>query len=127
MNWLRERVKHLAGRPWALVLLIPVVTGGIVLMGSLPGAFSSIPAVVAAIAVAIRVADTRDALKNFPLLEVALHYAALITRWAGAVVVPLMALLGTDWYVAKLGYRPNPAFGMAVAAVILGLAVWIYL
>ena len=127
MNWLRERVKHLAERPWALVLLVPTVTGVIVLMGILPGAIAAIPAVVATLAVAIRVADTRDAAKAFPLLAVALHYTALIVRWAGAVAVPLMALLGLDWYAAKLGWRPSPAFGMLLAAVLLGLADWIYL
>ena len=127
MNWLRERVKHLAERPWALVLLVPVVTGVIVLMGILPGAFAAIPPVVAAIAVAIRIADAHDVAKRFPLPATALHYAALLVRWAGAFAVPLMALLGLDWYAAKLGWRPSPAFGMFVAAVLLGLADWVYL
>src|SRR3954447_20054077 len=113
MNWLRERVKHLAERPWALVLLVPVVTGVIVLMGILPGAFAAIPPLVAVAAVAIRIGD--------------LPYAATAVRWAGAAVGPLMALLGIDWYAAKLGWRPPPAFGMFVAAVLLGLADWVYL
>src|SRR4051812_5573566 len=127
MNWLRERVTHLAERPWALVLLVPAATGVIVLMGILPGAFAAIPPLVAAAAVAVRIADARDAASAFPLVAAALHYAALIVRWAGAVVVPLMALLGLDWYAAKLGWRPSPAFGMFVAAVLLGLADWVYL
>src|SRR3954454_6106642 len=107
MNWLRERVKHLAQRPWALVLLVPVVTGVIVLMGILPGAFAAIPPLVAVAAVAIRIGDV--------------PYAATAVRWAGAVVVPLMALLGVDWYAAKLGWRPPPALGEVVGAVPAGL------
>src|SRR3954452_21153472 len=113
MNWLRERVKHLAERPWALVLLVPVVTGVIVLMGILPGAFAAIPPLVAVAAVAIRIGDV--------------PFAATAVRWADAVVVRLMALLGVAGCPANLGGRPPRAFGRFVAAVLLGLADWVYL
>ena len=111
----------------AILLVIPVATGVMVLMDILPGAFAALPAVVAAAAVAIRIADQRDLAARFPLIATALHVGARLVRWLGAIVVPLMALLGFNWYVAKLGGRPNPLVGMGVAALIIGAVVYVYL
>lgn len=71
---------------------------------------------------------------GFPLLLIML-LRVLPPEWVvgigvviGALVIPVFALLGADWVIAKLEpWSPDPLVSLLLGALITGLAAWIYL
>src|SRR4051812_27799525 len=71
---------------------------------------------------------------GFPLLLIVLlrvlkpEWVIVIGLVIGALVIPVFALLGTDWVIAKLEpWSPDPLVSLVFGGLITGLAAWVYL
>ncbi len=99
----------------SLVLLAFVAVGAITLMQDLDGVWILVVAL--------------------PLLVYAVLRTIPAPRWIGAIalvwgliVIPVYALLGVDWLWAHLtSWRPDPLGSLALGALLIGAAAWLYL
>jgi hypothetical protein len=115
-RWRRARpVVLLIG---SVALGVAAIRGLAILTGLFSDPWSVIPPIGAAVFVVLRL------LAHFVDGSV----LRFLSRWLGAVAIPILTLLAVDAAWADLiEGRPPPLLGLAMAGVVIGFAVWVYL